>query len=314
MDSFRHLSVMPGEVLEALRPKAGGVYLDGTLGGGGHSELILEQCGPDGRVIGIDRDSEAIAAASARLERFGARFTALKGGFGGLGSLLAEIGVTKIDGLLLDLGVSSHQLDKAERGFSFRNDGPLDMRMDQQSGESAADLVNTLPEKELYRIIAEYGEERWAKKIAAKIVQARQETRFTTTLQLADLVAGVIPRRFWEERIHPATRMFQGLRIAVNQELDQVKTGLQAGLELLVPGGRAAVISFHSLEDRIVKQLFREWAAGCVCPRGFPKCVCGNKPRLKVLTSRPIVAAEKEVAENPRSRSAKLRVAEKLGE
>ena len=313
MEQFHHLSVLAREVIEQLAPCPGGTYLDGTLGGGGHSELILEKIGPDGLLIGIDRDQSALAAASERLKRFGSSFKPLQGSFGDLAELLKREGISAIDGLLLDLGVSSHQLDTDERGFSFRLDGPLDMRMDRTCGDSAADLLQECSAQELEQIIKEFGEERWAKKIALRIVQVRQETPITTTLQLADLVAGTIPRRFHEDRIHPATRTFQGLRIAVNQELEQVQQGVSAGIAALKPGGRIAVISFHSLEDRIVKHLFREAATGCTCPPKMPYCVCNKKPQLRILTGRPIIAGAEETDRNPRARSAKLRVAEKLG-
>jgi 16S rRNA (cytosine1402-N4)-methyltransferase len=313
METFQHLSVLAAEVLEQLAPRPGGVYLDGTLGGGGHSELILEKIGPEGLLIGIDRDQAALKAASERLSRFGNCFKAIQGNFGNLKELLTTQDITALDGLLLDLGVSSHQLDTVARGFSFRVNGPLDMRMDNNNGDTAADLLSELSVEELEKIIKEFGEERWAKKIAAKIVQVRQDTPITTTLQLADLVAGSIPRRFHEDRIHPATRTFQALRIAVNQELEQVREGVSAGIAVLKPGGRIAVISFHSLEDRIVKHLFREAATGCTCPPRMPYCVCNRKPDLKVLTGRPITAGAVELADNPRARSAKLRAAEKLG-
>lgn len=312
MEPFGHQSVLPAEVLHYLDPRPGGTYVDGTLGGGGHSELILEAIGPDGVLYGIDRDPAALAAATQRLSRFGDRFQPLQGSFGDLVELLAARGIREIDGLLLDLGVSSPQLDRAERGFSFRADGPLDMRMDPTQGETAADLVNSLSERELEQAIKEYGEERWARKIAQRIVAARQEQPFTTTLQLAALVERSIPRRFQEDRIHPATRTFQGLRILVNGELEQVEQGLQAGIGLLKPGGRMVVISFHSLEDRIVKQRLRDAATGCRCPRQLPQCVCGHLPLVRVLTGRPVVAGAVELADNPRSRSAKLRAAERL--
>lgn len=312
MEPFAHQSVLPAEVLQYLAPRPGGVYVDGTLGGGGHSELILEAIGPDGVLYGIDRDPAALAAASERLSRFGDRFQSLQGSFGDLVKLLATKGVREIDGLLLDLGVSSPQLDRPERGFSFRADGPLDMRMDPTQGETAADLVNSLSERELEQAIKEYGEERWARKIAQRIVTDRQEQPFTTTLQLATLVERTIPRRFQEDRIHPATRTFQGLRILVNGELEQVEQGLQAAIGLLKPGGRLVVISFHSLEDRIVKQRLRDAASGCRCPRQLPQCVCGQVPLVRVLTSRPVVAGAVELTDNPRSRSAKLRAAERL--
>ncbi len=313
MSDFRHLSVLPDEVLELLAPKPGGIYLDGTLGGGGHTELILEKIVPDGLVIGIDRDREALAAASARLERFGSSFIAIQGSFGDLAQLLKQQNIEAVDGILLDLGVSSHQLDTAERGFSFRQDGLLDMRMDPSKGETAADILESLSAGELERIIKEYGEERWARKIAQSIERERQEKAIVTTLQLAELVAHAIPRRFHEERIHPATRTFQALRIAVNNELEQVRQGVSDGISLLKSEGRIVVISFHSLEDRIVKQRFREAATGCICPPRLPYCICNKKPVIRVLTNRPITAGEEEVARNPRARSAKLRAAEKTG-
>lgn len=312
MGPFNHHSVLPTEVLQYLAPQAGGVYLDGTLGGGGHSELILEASGPDGQLYGIDRDTSALQSASARLARFGNRFHPLHGTFGDMVDLLAAQGVRAVDGVVLDLGVSSPQLDRAERGFSFRAEGPLDMRMDPSRGETAAELVNSLSERELEQAIKEYGEERWARKIAQRIVAARQEQPFETTLQLAELVERTIPRRFQEDRIHPATRTFQALRILVNGELDQVTRGLEAAIGLLRPGGRLVVISFHSLEDRIVKQGLRDAATGCRCPRQLPQCVCGQLPLVRVMTSRPVTAGVAELAANPRSRSAKLRAAERL--
>lgn len=312
MDPFVHQSVMPDEVLQYLAPQRGGTYVDGTLGGGGHSELILEKTGPDGVLYGIDRDPSALAAAGERLRRFGDRFRPLQGSFGDMAALLADQGVTAIAGLVLDLGVSSPQLDHPERGFSFRADGPLDMRMDPTRGETAADLVNSLAERELEQAIKEYGEERWARKIAQRIVAARQEQPFTSTSQLAELVARTIPRRFQEDRIHPATRTFQALRILVNGELEQLAQGLQAGIDLLAPGGRLVVISFHSLEDRMVKRFLRDAATGCRCPRQLPQCVCGQVPQVRVLTGRPVVAGSAELGVNPRSRSAKLRAAERL--
>jgi len=312
MEDFHHISVLPDQVLAALAPKAGGVYVDGTLGGAGHAGLILTASSPDGVLIGFDRDAEAIAVAKERLSPFGARARIFQRNFSAINATLVEIGVAAIDGFVLDLGVSSHQLDKEERGFSFMHDAPLDMRMDRSSGASAADLVNTLPEVELYRIISEYGEERWAKRVASFIVAARQERPILTTLQLVDLIKGAIPKAKWEERLHPATRTFQGLRIAVNEELQSLEEGLGDLLALLRVGGRGAVISFHSLEDRIVKSSFRAAATGCTCPKGLPGCVCGRVPQFKVLTGKPLRAAEEEVAGNPRSRSARLRVVEKI--
>lgn len=312
MSGFRHLSVMPDEVIRFLAPHSGGIYLDGTLGGGGHSGLILEQCTPGGTLIGIDRDREALAAAGERLAAYRDNIRLIHGNFAELDLHLDSIGIALLDGFILDLGVSSHQLDSGERGFSFQQDAPLDMRMDTGSGETAADLINDLPEPELERIIREYGEERWAKRVAAFIVRARAEKAIESTLQLVDIVKGAIPKAKWEERLHPATRTFQALRIAVNRELESIEKGLRAALDHLKPGGRGVVISFHSLEDRIVKHIFREYATGCTCPRHLPVCVCGKQPRVRVLTGRPVMATAEETEQNPRARSAKLRAAEKL--
>ena len=293
-------------------PKPGGIYVDGTLGGAGHARQILEASSPDGLLIGFDRDSEAIAVATERLSAFGDRVRLIQKSFGCLAGTLKELGVAGIDGLLLDVGVSSHQLDKVERGFSFQHDAPLDMRMDVSSGQSAADLVNSLSETELSRIIWEYGEERWAKRIAAFIVGRRNVTPIETTLQLVDVIKGAVPRGAWDERLHPATRTFQALRIAVNEELTSLEKVLADSMDLLNKGGRVVVISFHSLEDRIVKNSFRSFAHGCTCPKSIPRCICGKVPQLKVLTGKPVMAGAVEVAKNPRSRSAKLRAAEKI--
>jgi|SRR5450631_1327785 len=312
METFHHLSVLPDEVIQFMNPRPGGVYLDGTLGGGGHARLILEHCTPGGMLIGIDQDREALQAASRRLADFGSTVHLVHGNFGDLEQHLDELGIPALDGFILDLGVSSHQLDSAGRGFSFQQDAPLDMRMDTSCGETAADLLNDLPEPELERIIRDYGEERWAKRIAAFIVKARQEAPFVTTLQLVDIVKGAVPKAKWDERIHPATRTFQAVRIAVNRELEMLEKGLRTALERLKPEGRGVVISFHSLEDRIVKHIFRDYATGCTCPRNFPVCACNKKPRVRVLTSRPVMATGQEIEANPRSRSAKLRAVVKL--
>jgi 16S rRNA (cytosine1402-N4)-methyltransferase len=303
---------MPAEVLEYLSPRSGGVYVDGTLGGAGHARLILDASAPDGILVGFDRDPAALAVARERLACFGERFRPVFGNFSEMGRVLSGLGIGAIDGFLLDVGVSSHQLDTAERGFSFLTDAPLDMRMDTSADGTAADLVNGLDEAELARIIKEYGEERWARRIASFIVKARLSAPIERTSQLVDIIKGAIPRGAWEERIHPATRTFQALRIAVNDELGNLERGLDTALELLSPGGRGVVISFHSLEDRIVKSMFRRFAQGCTCPRALPRCVCGNVPCIRILTGRPVMAGESEVAENPRARSAKLRAAEKL--
>ena len=313
MTAFKHLSVMPDEVLRFLEPRPGGCYLDGTLGGAGHAALIAERCLPGGgTLIGIDRDREALLEAGERLACFGEGVKLIHGDFAGVVHHLNSLGIAQLDGFILDLGVSSHQLDSVQRGFSFQQDAALDMRMDTSSGETAADLVNSLPECELERIIKEYGEERWAKRVAAFIVKARSESAIESTFQLVDLIKGAIPKAKWEERLHPATRTFQALRIAVNHELESLEQGLRGALDHLKPGGRGVVISFHSLEDRIAKHIFREYATGCVCPRNLPVCVCGKQPRLRVLTGKPVMALDEEVLRNPRSRSAKLRAVERL--
>lgn len=311
-ETFRHCTVLPTTSLHYLNVHAGGLYVDGTLGGGGHSELILQALNGQGTLFGIDRDPEAIAAAKKRLHPYGNSFQAIQGSFGDMAALLAPLGVTAVDGVLLDLGVSSHQLDTPERGFSFRVDGPLDMRMDTLQVLTAADLIQEASEQELARIFTTYGEERWAKRIAAHICRSRQEAPIETTAQLADIVRGAIPRRFHEDRIDPATRTFQALRIAVNRELEQIETGVKAGLHMLKPGGRMVVISFHSLEDRLVKSLFREMTKGCICPPKMPVCQCGKTPAGKILTGRPVCADIQETTQNPRARSAKLRAFERL--
>jgi 16S rRNA (cytosine1402-N4)-methyltransferase len=312
VEEFRHISVLPDEVVAALAPRSGGIYVDGTLGGGGHAGLILEASAPDGVLLGFDRDAEAIAAAGKKLERFGPRVRLFHDNFAAIAPTLRAEGIEAIDGFVLDLGVSSHQLDAGGRGFSFMQDAPLDMRMNPQEGESAAELVNTLSEKELSRIIFEYGEERWAKRIASFIVKGRDTHPIATTFDLVDLIKGAIPKAKWEERLHPATRTFQALRIAVNEELKSLEEGLDGLLPLLKKGGRGAVISFHSLEDRIVKGRFRAASSGCSCPKDFPACVCGKVPQFKVATGKPVRPTSQEMDLNPRSRSARLRVVERI--
>ena len=311
MENFHHLSVMPDEVIQCLNPRPGGVYLDGTLGGGGHARLILERCTPGGRLIGIDQDLEALQATGARLAEFGTTAQLVHGNFGDLDRHLEHLGITALDGFILDIGVSSHQLDSGKRGFSFQYDAPLDMRMDTSQGQTAAELLNELSEQELERIIRDYGEDRWAKRIASFIVNARQEAPIAGTFQLVDIIKGAVPKAKWDERIHPATRTFQAIRIAVNRELENLEKGLRAALDRLRPGGRGVVISFHSLEDRIVKHIFREYTVGCTCPKNLPVCVCNSRPRVKLLSNKPLMATEKEISGNPRSRSAKLRAVEK---
>ena len=312
MAEFSHVPVLSAEVLRYLTPKQGGVFLDGTVGGGGHAALMLEASAPDGMMVGLDRDDSALAAARERLLPFGGRARLVKSNFADLGEQLLHLGITGLDGFLLDLGVSSHQLDTGARGFSFQQDAPLDMRMDTGCGSTAADLVNSLSADELSRIFREYGEERWARRIAAFIVAARGEAPIETTFRLVDLIKGAIPRGAWEERLHPATRTFQALRIAVNDELGSLERGLTAALQLLNQGGRGVVISFHSLEDRIVKNVFRSFSQGCNCPKGLPRCVCSKVPQVRVLTGKPVMAGAAETETNPRARSAKLRAVEKL--
>jgi len=303
---------MPREVLSYLRPQAGGIYLDGTLGGGGHARQILEASAPDGILIGLDRDSAALEKAAEVLAPFGDRVKLRHAAFADAERELAELGIDGLDGMLLDLGVSSHQLDTPERGFSFRDDGPLDMRMDRSAGETAAEVVNALDEFELARIFRDYGEERWARKIARRICQRRHEQPFETTAELAELIRETVPGGRQPARIHPATRVFEALRIFVNDELEQVRRGVEIGLRLLHPGGRLVVISFHSLEDRIVKHMFRDAAMGCVCPPKLPICQCGRQPEVEILTRRAIRPDADEIAQNQRSRSAILRAVRKL--
>lgn len=307
-----HAPIMVAEVLALLAPERGGVFVDGTLGGGGHAEAILRALPIDGRLYGIDRDADAIQAASERLKPFGERFTAIRGNFFDMKSLLSEQGVAGADGILLDLGVSSHQLDEAERGFSYKLDAPLDMRMDQNATRTAAALVNGADEAELCRIFRDYGEERFAGRIAHALCLRRQEQPFTRTVKLADAIKATIPAKFRNEPQHPARRCFQALRIAVNGELDGLAQAITDAHDLLKPGGRMAVLSFHSLEDRIVKTAFRGFEQPCTCPKELPVCVCGKLPTAHILTRKPIEAGEAEQAENSRSSCAKLRAIEKV--
>jgi len=309
---FAHTSVMPEEVLEYLQPRSGGIYVDGTLGGGGHAGLILESTNPDGRLVGFDRDPEALATATARLALYGERFTPVHANFSEAPGELERLGIERVDGMLLDLGVSSWQLDSAERGFSFREDGPLDMRMNPREGESAAEVLQSLDEQKLADIFFTFGEERYARRIARAIVRRREEQPLATTLELADLVRGAVPGGHVPARIHPATRVFMALRIYVNRELEHVERGVAQAIELLRPGGRLVVISFHSLEDRLVKNLFREAARTCICPPEFPVCTCTVEPKVKVLTRKSVKASDAEIAANSRSRSAVLRAVERL--
>lgn len=306
-DTFSHRSVMPAEVLSFLKPCPGETFLDGTVGGGGHARLILAATAPDGRFVGLDRDAEALQAAGEALSGFGDRVTLLHRNFSEAAEVLAGLGIDRLDGMLLDLGVSSFQVDTVRRGFSFRGDAPLDMRMDTAGGETAADVVNNYEADELSRIFKEYGEERWARRIARQIVKVRQQQPLLTTRQLAELVRQTVPGGRAPSRIHPATRVFQALRIHVNQELDHVAKGVSDGIDLLRPGGRLVVISFHSLEDRIVKRIFQQESRGCVCPPRLPVCVCGHAPRVDFLARKGVRPTEQEVESNPRARSAVLR-------
>ena len=303
---------MVNEVVELLRPAPGNVIVDCTVGGGGHASALLPRIVPGGRLIGIDRDPRTLATARDRLAPFGDAVTLVHGNFGDLGVILAGLDLGGVDAVLFDLGVSSFQLDEPERGFTYRTDAPLDMRMDPGSTTSAAEIVNTWPAQELARILREFGEERWAGRIAAAIVRAREKAPLSTTGELAAVVKDAIPAAARRSGPHPARRTFQALRIAVNAELDALRQGLAAAIDALLPGGRVAVISFHSLEDRIVKRTFAELAAGCQCPPELPECRCGRQARLRVLTRKPVTPTHDEVAANPRARSARLRAAERL--
>ena len=308
--AFTHVSVLAGEVNDFLKPQPGKRYLDGTVGGGGHAEKILIESSPTGQVLGLDVDDAALAAARARLSHFGARVILRQASFAAARNILTELDWRSVDGAVLDLGVSSYQLDTAERGFSFRFSGPLDMRMDRRESLDASEIVNRYSAAELERIFKIYGEEPRARRIAAALVAARQRRPIEKTDELAALIARAKGGRAAER--HPATQAFQALRIAVNRELDQVERFLENGYELLLPGARLVVISFHSLEDRLVKSAFRKWSRSCVCPPRAPLCTCGWSRKAKLLTPRPLTAAAAECRTNPRARSAKLRAIEKI--
>ena len=310
---FEHKSVLLYETVDSLNIKPDGIYVDGTLGGGGHAYEVLKRLGPKGRLIGIDQDADAIQAASGRLKEYGEKATIVRSNYRNIKEVLSSLGIGKVDGIYLDLGVSSYQLDTAERGFTYRENAPLDMRMDQRNEKTATDSVNEYSEMELYRIIRDYGEARFAKNIAKHIVKARQEKRIETTDELVEIIKSAMPPAALREKQHPAKRSFQAIRIAVNGELDALPPMLRAAVDGLNPGGRLAVITFHSLEDRIVKRTLAELARGCVCPPEFPVCVCGKKPQVRLVTRKPVTAGGAELEENPRARSAKLRVAEKCG-
>ena len=305
MNTFNHIPVLFDEVLDLLRPQANGRYIDGTLGAGGHTAGLLQKSAPSGRVLVFDKDAEAIAFAKKQLESFGERVTYVHASYAEMGRIAPTNGFDQVDGILLDLGLSSRQLDNAQRGFSFMKDGPLDMRFDTSQGETAADLINNLDETTLADILWRYGEEKSSRKIAQMMVAERP---FTTTTQLAEKIAQTVRRR---GRIHPATQTFQALRIAVNRELETVETGVMAALELLGQNGRLAVISFHSLEDRFVKQTFRQLSQDCTCPPEQPVCTCGGQAKFRLITRKAVQASAEEIAQNSRSRSARLRVIEK---
>jgi len=306
--SPRHIPVLYDAVMASLAPESGGRYIDGTVGLGGHAQGLLEASAPDGELLGLDADPQALEQARANLASFAARITLVQGRHHNLGEIASRQGWRQVDGILLDLGVSSLQLDKAERGFSFREDGALDMRLGPDGTQTAADLVNDLSERELADLIYAFGEERYSRRIASAICRERP---FRGTARLAEVVARAVPNRS-RQRIHPATRTFQALRIAVNDELESLRQVLPQALDLLKPGGRLAVIAFHSLEDRIVKQYLVRESKDCICPSELPACVCDHRATVRLLTRKPVRPSEQEVAENPRSSSARLRVAEKL--
>ena len=309
MENYKHTTVLLDEAVNGLNIRPDGIYIDGTFGRGGHSRLILSQLGEEGRLLAIDRDPQAIAVAKTIDDP---RFSIIHGPFSALGEYVAERDlIGKIDGILLDLGVSSPQLDDAERGFSFMRDGPLDMRMDQRQDKTARDIVNGYSEMELYRMIRDYGEDKFAKNIAKHIVRARQNGPVETTDELTEIIKAAIPMKFRAVGGHPAKRTFQAIRIELNQELEVLKGHLNEMIELLAPKGRICIITFHSLEDRIVKNIFRKCENPCECPPSFPTCVCGKKSLGKVITRKPILPSEEELEVNPRSKSAKLRVFER---
>lgn len=309
---FQHKSVLLQECIDALNIRPDGIYLDGTLGGAGHSSQIARRLTEGGRLIGVDRDRTALAAAKERLAPYADRVTLVHSNFAEIDAILDSLGIPAVDGMLFDLGVSSPQLDDASRGFSYMADAPLDMRMDKDDALTAGAVVNTWPQGELRRILYDYGEERYAPQIAAAICRAREKAPIETTLELVDIIRSAMPAQALREKQHPAKRSFQAIRIAVNDELGELPPMLRAAADHLNPGGRLAVISFHSLEDRIVKKTMQELATGCTCPPNFPVCVCGKKPKMKLVSRKPITAGDDELSYNPRARSAKLRVAEKL--
>lgn len=308
---FKHKSVLLDETIEGLHIKPEGTYVDGTLGGGGHSYHILKRLNDQGRLIGIDQDEAAVAAAGERLKEF-TNVTIIRNNYCNMKQELKGIGIDKVDGILLDLGVSSYQLDTPERGFSYMADAPLDMRMDRRSNITAADIVNTYSQSELATMIRNYGEDKFANNIAKHIVAAREGGPIKTTGELVDIIKTAIPMKIQKNMGHPAKQTFQAIRIELNRELKVLEDTLGDMVELLKPGGRICIITFHSLEDRIVKNMFKKFENPCVCPSDFPMCVCGNKPRGRIVTKKPILPSDEEMEENSRSRSAKLRIFEKI--
>ena len=312
--AFQHTSVLLEETIDGLAVKPDGIYVDATLGGGGHAFEVCSRLNGNGRFIGIDQDAAAIEAAGERLKDFGEKVTIIRSNYRELKSVLRSIGVEKVDGIVLDLGVSSYQLDTAERGFSYRADASLDMRMDQRQQTTAKDIVNTYSETELYRVIRDYGEDKFAKNIAKHIVMEREKNPIETTGQLNEVIRRAIPMKFQKNGGHPSKRTFQAIRIELNRELEVLRESLDEMIDMLNPGGRICIITFHSLEDRIVKSAFRKNEDPCTCPSHFPVCVCGNVSKGKVITRKPILPGEEELENNSRSKSAKLRIFERCGD
>ncbi len=310
--AFEHKSVLLEETIDSLMVKPDGIYVDGTLGGGGHASEVCRRLGEGGRLIGIDQDADAIRAASERLKPYGDHVTVVRSNYVNIAQILSDLGIEKVNGIYLDLGVSSYQLDTAERGFTYRDENaPLDMRMDQRNTKTAADIVNTYTESDLYRIIRDYGEDKFAKNIAKHIVKRREEKPIETAGELTEVIKAAIPMKVRATGGHPAKRTFQAIRIELNQELEVLKNSIDTMIDLLAPGGKLSIITFHSLEDRIVKNRFRTNENPCICPPGFPVCMCGKKSKGKVITRKPILPSEVEMEENPRAKSAKLRVFER---
>ncbi|RGF19912.1 16S rRNA (cytosine(1402)-N(4))-methyltransferase RsmH [Dorea sp. AM10-31] len=308
---FVHKSVLLKETIDGLKIKPDGIYVDGTLGGGGHASEVARRLSDKGSIIGIDQDAAAIEAAGIRLKDFGEKVIIVRSNYCDMKSQLGKLGIDKVDGIVLDLGVSSYQLDTAERGFSYREDAPLDMRMDRRQKMTARDIVNDYEERELYRVIRDYGEDKFAKNIAKHIVAARQKAPIETTGQLTEIIRASIPMKFQKKSGHPAKRTFQAIRIELNQELEVLKKSLDAMIDLLNPGGRLCIITFHSLEDRIVKSAFRKNENPCTCPSDFPVCVCGKISKGSIITRKPILPSKEEMEENSRAKSAKLRIFER---